>query len=333
MAFPIREPRSDGHRPLADFVTGDGPFVTAYLDVSSGHRRDTAPGRLESMLERLATRSERSHTEAQATVVRQSIDLIEPEDGMLTILADRDGNSLITGFPSTPPDDLVVVADLLVLAPLLVAEQARIHHVVAVVSSVGLTVVVVPRHGQPTHRTVAIADDAEAVAVIGRLAIETDTSLVIVAGPEDRRARIESDLRGALPPQIGLAPVAAVPDDVDGLAAAVKGCLGHRASAKEQDIVRFWTFHRQRDQAVDGLVDTHRLLSSGEASLAVVVEDTFGPDGPRPSADVDSVIARALQASVPIGVLRPGMLTLRSGIGAVSADRIDPAQVGAWLER
>ncbi len=332
MTFPVRRSRRDGRRPLADFVDRQGPFLTAYLDVSAGRLRETAAERLELALQRMASRAERSLTSAQATMARQSVDLIEPEDATLAIIADPAGDGLITGFPSAPPDDLVVVADLPVLGPLILAEQARIHHVIAVVAETELTFVVVPRHGQPVHRTVTIDADEQAITTIGRLAEETDTSLVVVAATPDRRAPIESGLGCVLPSQTDLELVAQT-NDVDALAGAVTAHLADRAATKERKIARFWTFHLHHDQAVDGLAETDRLLAGGRACLAVVVQDPPGAAGAGLNTDADRIIAQALRSSVPIAVIRPGMLALESGVGAVSSDRIDPTHVVAWLER
>lgn len=332
MQLPVRHRRSDYRDQLASFMAGPAPFLSIYLDVTGGRPRTEARARLLEALDRINHTCDRVLTPAQWTAAGDVLGLIEPDDASLVAFIDNGGRTLVTGYPTPPPEEVVVLSDVALLGPLLRQEQELVHHLIAVLERNSLTLLAVPRHGTPAHETIEVADRREAVNLVQRAARLSETALVVLCGPEEELPRLEDQVRAGLPIEVATASVAYDGLGADVLAKEVLRRVAERAEARTGEVLALWRFHHAHDLTVDGLDDTLTAVAEDRAALVVVADGT-GEAGNPPSRLSELVVAAALEAGRPVQVVPAPDVELRDGVGVILTGRVDPDELARLIER
>lgn len=322
-----------------------GPFVSLYLDVTP-ERRDDAVLRVEQALG-----AQEGVTDIARATARRVMNEIPADNGMVGSLIGSEGVAATAFFPDPPRMDIVSVDALPILAPLIEADQMLAHHLVAVIEDSALHLMTIPRHGEPSVQTLDgnSGDDAVAVTgIVGHVATETDTSLVVLVANRQRLDDIFPRLRSTLPFDVALTGIDS--DLSDDLAAEMVRQVADRSARRIVETMRLWRYHRTQGAAVDGVVDTLEALRQGVASMLLIHDDPadqrqawFGDDLHRVAIDfadarpidpeerlqsarlVDVLLRTALGLEVPVLIV-PALPDdrLHDGMGAILT--VDGAQ-------
>ncbi len=362
LALPRRRPRAEVRRALAELAQGRPPFVSIHLDISQGEQRATAGARLEAARQGLDGATPEQHRVLDELAVAQ-----DPgdDDACLVALIDADGRALVRTYPVPPRSDVVAVANLPFLGPILQAEQGLTHHLVAVVrhpaqagsGAVEVEILAVPRHGDPVATRSAAPDGFALAAVLRDACLASRTRLLVLAAPASDLALLREQVRSHVPVEV---EVEAVP--VDGLSRDDLSEVVHRITATHTarvtvEMLRLWRFHHSQGEAVTGTADSLAAINTGRAALVLLHDDPA--DGRQAWFTVDSALAvpagaptvtpappggellaarfsdvavrSALLRGCPVGIV-PTVETLDDGIGVVLDDQATAAGLAELLE-
>lgn len=284
-SLPRRRPRAEVRHALAELTMGRPPFVSVYLDVSPGEQRATAGHRLET-----AGRSMEAATPEQHRVLNELATAQDPghDDACLVALIDADGRTIIRTYPTPPRWDVMAVANLPYLGPILQAEQALTHHLVAVVEAgratgggaddgpapeANVEVLVVPRHGDPVVTRSTAADGFALAAVLRDACLASRTRLLTLAAPAADLPGLAEQVRAHVPVEIEVESVATDGLDSDALSEAVHRITATHAARVTVELLRLWRFHHSQGEAVTGVADSLAALNTGRAALVLLHDD------------------------------------------------------------
>lgn len=343
---------------LAALAAGPGPFLSIYLDVSPGPARAAALDRLGALAGGLD-----DVTEAQRVALADGRLLAaEPldHDATLAALIDADGRHFAAGYPQSPRWTGVVQANLPYLAPILHAEQALTHHVLAVYQPGQLDVITVPRHGDPAPAHYAIADDdvPGPAPYIQRICHLSQTTLLVLAAPAAELDRVTDQIQIGLPLETTVVGLALDDLDDDQLSAEVARATATHAANRTVELLRLWRFHHSQGEAVTGLADTVQALANQRAALLLIHDDPTderhawygGSDPSRIAIDMsqaapiapgeqllegrltDVLLRAALLTGCPAHVVPTVEETLDDGVGVILADRTSVESLTELLE-
>lgn len=274
MKFPKRQPRTGLWDELRTVVAGDGPFLSVYVDLSD---RSSAPHRrfLESV----------DREQVPTHVIDRVEGLIHTaehgDDGLFACLASSQGPLVATSYPDPPIHDVIETAALPRLAPIIESEQGLIHHLIAIVDDVGLTLIAAPRHGQPVRETMIGNNPDGAAELIARVAQMTDTSLVVIVGSSDMLDAIHPlVLRDGrlFCPVLRLESNGTSGSQSHELADELVRQVADRSARRVVDALRVYRYFESHDAGLDGVVATVEALRDGRASMLLVHDD---PDDER----------------------------------------------------
>ncbi len=290
-ALPRRRPRAEVRQALAELARARPPFVSVYLDISSGERRATAGPRLETARRKLAAATSDQHRTLIELAKAQDPD---GDDATLAALVDADGRTLVRTYPVPPRRDVVAVANLPFLGPILQAERGLTHHLVAVVhggqstgaepggGNIGgeVEVLAVPRHGDPVITRSPVADGFALAAALRDACLASRTRLLILAAPGAVLDGLAEQVLAHVPVEIEVETVA-----TDGLHSEALSGVVHRITATHAarvtvELLRLWRFHHSQGEAVTGTADSLAALNTGRAALVLLHDD---PADPRPA--------------------------------------------------
>ncbi len=352
--LPRRRPRAEVRQALAELTRGRPPFVSVYLDISPGELRATAGHRLETARLGLDGATPEQHQVLSGLAAAQ-----DPGDGdaCLVALVDADGRALVRTYPVPPRWDVVAVANLPYLAPILQAEQGLTHHVVAVVDGGEVEVLAVPRHGEPVVTRSEAADGFALAAVLRDACLATRTRLLVLAAPVAGLDRLAEQVRAHVSVEIDVEAVATDDLDGDALSAAVHRITATHAARVTVELLRLWRFHHSQGEAVTSTADSLAALNTGRAALVLVHDDpndgraawftvdsvlvvpggvpTVGPvaagDELLPARFTDVAVRSALLQGCPVEIV-PTVETLDDGIGVILDDQATAAGLAEFLE-
>ncbi len=357
-ALPIRRPRADVQRDLAVLVSGRPPFLSVYLDLSPGEARATAPRRLSAALtDRLdtlggtGTELARNSDRIQATLATAPDD-----DALFVAVANSDGQLLTASYPDPPRNDVVEVGDVPRLGALLAAEQTLTHHVVAIINGEELTMLAVPRHGEPEQSSYAGQDPLAIAPIVQHASRASETNLLVVCAPASDLATVANQIRTGLPIDVNLATVPLDDLDLTQLATEIVVRTADHAATRTVELLRLYRFHQSHDEVADGAAATCDALMGGRAAL-VLVNDDVGDDrigwlalagegapacarvdeppsveGWRRGRLADVVIGAALVSGCGVHLVPRVEDTLADGIGSILAERAAPSDLAELLE-
>lgn len=351
----VRRRRADMRAELAKLMDeGQGPFLSLYLDVSPGAHRTSARDRLEALVEQgRLTRAQSNQVGDVLLNDRHESD----QETTLAALFGADGRHFITSYPHPPRHEVVLEGNLPYLAPLLYAEQALSHHVIAVVATTRLEMLTVPRHGTPAEASYSIDDTMSVASVIQRVCRLSRTTLLLLCGPGPELDELADQVASGLAVDTSLMTIAT--DGLEGhqLSAEIGRATATRSAERTVELLRLWRFHHSQGEAVTGLVDTMTALSERRCALLLVHDDPaderhawFGPEPYRIASDMehatpinpderllearltDVVIRAALVGGFPVHIVPSVESTLDDGLGVILADRTSPQQLAELLE-
>lgn len=335
MVMPVRRERATYRSQLAAFQEGPGPYLSLYLDVRPGEARRGVRLRLLSALEDLVTNEEHNVTPEQWAAAGETVPLIEDVDASLVAFIDARGASLVTGYPELACPETVLVSDRPILGPMLAAEQALIHHVVAVIGDESLLLRTTPRHGDASSIELGLGDEAAVSAVIQRAARVSSTALIVLCAPGHRLGPIATSVLAGVPATMRLAEVDTDSRSPEEILAEIDRCLAETVEAKNDEVLSLWPFHSAHDETVDGLDAATRAVSDGRVGLLLVDRDATidGPHPSTPAAAVEALTADALAQGRPVHVVEGPRVELEDGVGVILANRVEPDQIADLLER
>ena len=356
--LPIRRPRADVQRDLAVMVSGPAPFLSVYLDVSPGEPRATAPSRLSAAFtDRLDVPDEVGVGLAEIRE-RMHVALADTpaDDALFVAVADADGRLLTASYPDPPRTDVLEVSSVPRLGPLLAAEQSLTHHVVAIVNGQALTLLTVPRHGEPEQSSYSGQDPLSIAPIVQHASRASETNLLVVCAPANDLATVSDQIRTGLPIDVNVATVPLDDLDLTQLATEIVVRTADHAATRTVELLRLYRFHQSHEEVADGAPATCGALTGGRAALVLVNDDVgddrvgwLGPtgEGGRASVQVDEppsaegwrrgrladvVINAALVTGCGVHVVPSVEDTLADGIGAILADRATPSGLSELLE-
>lgn len=354
LVLPRRRSRAEVRQALADLARGRPPFVSVYLDISPGERRATAGPRLEEAARDLDGATPEQHRAlAELAAAQDPAD----DDACLAALVDADGRAIVRTYPVPPRADVVAVANLPLLGPILLAEQGLTHHLVAVVHGGEVDVAVVPRHGDLVIATSPAADGIALAAVLRDTCLASRTRLLILVAPAEDLDRLTEHVRSHVPVEIEVEAMASDGLDSRALSEAVNRVTATHAARVTVELLRLWRFHRSQGEAVTGAADSLAALNTGRAALVLVHDDPadgrsawFTVDsalavpggaptlGSVPPGDellsarfADVVVRSALLQGCPVEIV-PTVETLDDGIGVILDDQATAAGLAELLE-
>jgi hypothetical protein len=350
--LPIRRRRTDVRHELAALLGGPGPFLSVYLDATPGSARPTAAGRLQRELDLLD-----DLTDAQRARAFASLGELRDDDAMLVMVADAEGTGITAGYPQPPRRDVVELAPLPSLAPLLNAEQALAHHVIATVDNGTVDLITVPRHGETAHAFYDVDDTSMAAHLMHEACRASQTSLIAVCARAERLADLTARLQTELPLDTKVVAIASDGRSDERLASEIVRQIATHSAERTVELLRLWRFHLAHSEAVDGVVDTLAAIRERRIALVLVHDDpddgrrawfgeeatevaidledatTLSPDKPLLNARLTDVVLRAaLLGDSPVHIVPSVPDTLSDGLGAILADRADPVALGDLLE-
>lgn len=314
----------EAHRvagPLARLAEHQGPFTTVHLP-TEGAVEDAA-GRLDLRWRNARTELEQlGAAPAALDAIAAEVDGAHTRGRSLFVVAGPE-HVLVAEHPDEEPErDLLRVAPLPVLGPLLRWRQAAVPHVVVVADRTGADLAAVPRRGEtieqevkgdtdaPIHRAPAggwsqrryqervenaWASNAEEVATaVRRLVGQVGARLVAVAGD----VRAVELLTKALPQEIADLVVQirgsrAADGSDDELDEDLSSKVQSAANAETRALLEKFTEERgQGDRAADGPEATLAALAKAQVETLLLVADPadertawFGPDPTLVAAD------------------------------------------------
>lgn len=351
---PVRRPRADYRRDLADFLRRPAPYLSMYLDVRPGPSRQTAEQRLLEALEVVTCAAEPTLEPSHWKAAGEALSLMTDDDATLVSFIAADGTSLTTGYPEPPKSDHVGLANLPRLGPLLEVEQSLVHHVVAVVEGDSLGVAVVPRHGEVVDARYEAGDRDAIPSLIQHTARVSGTNLVLLCGHSNELPLLAAKTQAGLPATTVVKTIASEDLDDDQLASQLVIQTADHAARKTVEVVRLWRFHHAHGEAVTGRAAIDA-LNAGQAALILLNDDAdddrqvqFG-SGPTPNTLeieppkdrqikpmkgrlADVIIAAGLALDCPIHIVPNLERTLDEGIGVILTERADPKTLTALLE-
>lgn len=344
---------------LAGLAQGRPPFVSVYLDVTPGEQRATAGHRLDAAHHELEAATPEQHRVLDGLVAA-----LGPgdDDACLVALIDADGRALVRTYPVPPRRDVVAVANLPYLGPILQAEQGLTHHLVAVVHGGEVDVVVVPRHGDPVIARSPAPDGIALAAVLRDTCLASRTRLLILVAPAEDLGRLTEHVRANVPVEIEMESMATDDLDTDILSGTVHRITATHAARVTVELLRLWRFHHSQGEAVTGLADSLAALNTGRAALVLLhddpadgrqawftVDSALAVPGGAPTAPtdlppvpagsgellparlVDVAVRSALLQGCPVEIV-PTVETLDDGIGVILDDQATAAGLAELLE-
>lgn len=356
-ALPRRRPRAEVRQALAELARGRPPFVSVYLDISPGELRATAGHRLETAQLGLdAATSEQHQVLSDLAAAQDPAD----DDACLVALVDADGRALVRTYPVPPRWDVVAVANLPYLGPILQAEQGLTHHLVAVVEGGEVEVLAVPRHGDPVVSRSEAVDGFALAAVLRDACLASRTRLLVLAAPAADLDRLAEQVRAHVPVETEVEAVATDDLDEDALSTAVHRITATHAARVTVELLRLWRFHHSQGEAVTGAADSLAALNTGRAALVLLhddpndgrgawftVDSALAVPGGAPTVDpatlepgggellsarfTDVAVRSALLQGCPVEIV-PTVETLDDGIGVILDDQATAAGLAELLE-
>lgn len=356
--LPVRRPRADVQRDLAVLVSGRAPFASVYLDLSPGEARATAPTRVAAELARQldAAGSGAADLTTRKDRIRASVTDAPVDDTLFVAIANSDGDLLTASYPDPPRRDVIEVGQLPRLGPLLAAEQSLTHHVVAIVQDDELTLMTVPRHGEPEQSSYSGQDPLAVAPVVQHASRVSETNLVVLCAPADDLPTISDQVRSGLPINVKLATVPLDGLGLTQLATEIVVRTADHAATKTVELLRLYRFHQSHDEVADGVQASCDALADGRAALLLVNDDEDDSrsgwlgsvrergyplvqstepsmaDGWRGGRLADAVISAAVVSGCGVHVVPSVDQTLGDGIGAILTDRADPSDLAELLE-
>lgn len=351
---PVRRPRVDYRKDLADFLKRPGPYLSLYLDVGPGPQRESAEQRLLQALEIETCSSEATLDPSHWEAAGNALSLVAEDDATLVSFIAADGGSLTTGYPEPPKTDFVGLANLPRLGPLLQAEQSLVHHVVAVVEGDSLGLATIPRHGEAVDARYEAGDRAAIPSLIQHTARVSETNLVLLCADSADLALLTAQVQAGLPATTVVKAIDSEGLDDAQLASQLVVEAADHAARKTVEVIRLWRFHNAHQEAVTGQAAIDA-LAAGQAALILLNDDfeddrqlLFGP-GPTPvmyefeptdhrgqglskGRMADVIIGASLALEVPIHIVPNLGQTLDDGLGVILADRAETASLTALLE-
>ena len=343
-------------------MIGPGPYLSVYLDLAPGPARATAPMRLGEALRSLESR--RDVTAAQLDAARLALDRVEPHDAMAAALVRADGRSIVASFPEPPRRDVIEVGWLPRVGPMLTAEQAMVHHVVAIVEDLDLQLLTVPRHGASGHETYRATDPLTIAPVIQHAVRVSNTRLLFVVAPEPQLRALHDQVRGAIPLSTKLHAIPLDGGESAVVQEIVTGLATH-AAERTVELLRLWRFHAVHGEAVTGFAETTEAINANAVALVLLGDDADDnselpispssspvpialPMPPAPTGETatdgslaghatarssDVIIRGVLALDCPLHIVPDVSSTLTDGIGAILAERTDRAALAELLEQ
>ncbi len=335
VSLPVRVPMEKFFNTLKGLVSAAGPFVTLYLPI---HDDDARNASLAAVMAADGLSAD------QQAFGRSLLDSDRvADDAMIVGFLAADGTSLVQSFPEGPAAPLVERGALPRLAPIIEAEQRLRHHVLAVVSTDGVDILTVPRHGRATLHRAAPGDPAYVALLITEAAKQTETPLVLVAAEpglaEDLAERISLDV--PIETRVRVLPV---DGGLDALAEDAVQSVATDRAVEAVNTIRTWRFERSHGLGAGGVQATLRSLRSDDLRMVLVTDHVddhrqawFGSHPTAVAMDledanladeisgdltparlVDVVLRSALLRDVPVTVV-PDLPeeTLRDGIGVI----------------
>ena len=335
MTMPVRRDRATCRRDLTTFLSGPGPYLSLYLDVRAGSARRGAGPRMQAQLDRMVRADGARLTSQQRAAAGDLLGLVEADDATLVSFIHPSGEALTTGYDTRPDPELIALTDQPLVAPLLLAEQRLVHHVAATVDDDRLSLKTSPRHGPPSEIELEIDAAASIPALIQRTAVLSRTAMVALCGSSQRLADLTLAVRAALPVEVRLTAV-----ETDGLADdAIEAAIAERLAAetdrKTTELVSLWRFHRAHGEAVEGKEDVAAAMAEGRVGLLLISAELATPASPvSEMLEAQQMIWSLLADDRPVHLLPAANgEDVRHGVGAILADRADPAQLAELLER
>ncbi len=168
------------------------------------------------------------------------------QEATLAALFGADGRHFVTSYPHPPRHEVLEQGNLPNLAPLLYAEQALTHHVVAVVTTNGLEMLTVPRHGAPAEASYTIDDSMRVADVVQRVCRLSRTTLLLLCGPASDLADLADHVASGLAVETSVVTIAT--DGLDGhqLSVEMARATATRAAERTVEVLRLWRFHHSR---------------------------------------------------------------------------------------
>lgn len=322
---PVRRPRASLRNHLAQLVDGQGPFLSIYLDVSSCESRGDALERLHRRLDQTP-----GLTESQRNAASRCLLGLHTDDALVVGLIDADGRSITTGYPDPPRYDVVQVADVPLITPLLACEQRLVHHVVAIVENEHVQLMVVPRHGDATESALVASDTQSIPDLIQHTARASATRLVIVGAPAAELPPLQARVRTGLDVAVSLDGIELDGLDLRALASEIVVRTANHAAERTAELLGLWRFHAAHGEATEGLDNVSAAVKDGKAALVLVSES----DGLDPAAaEGDRVACEALANDVPVHVVPSVGQTMAQSAGVIVDDRAQPSDLAELLER
>ena len=299
-----------GEVDLNDLLGAPGPVLSMYATVSGD-------------LELVATKAEESLagmadiTEAQRRFAIEAFGTVGDDDALLAILVGSEG----TGVSQTGPDpmvhNIVHVAPLPLLSPLLEMRQMLIPHLMAhQAGEVWLLSVHQPGTTPVPAGEVPIEDGAETVA---QLAASEGCEAIALVGEPAQTGRFGILLRNAgLDVTIRLLEV---PDsnDVDSVASELVAQLASVAAERTVAALQTWRFERSHERSVDGLADVVHALAQGRVQRLLLHDDPadqhqlwFGTSGTELALDLEHATQNGMAGS--LSSARAGDVLMRSAL-------------------
>ncbi len=318
-ALPNRRPRADYRHELGRFMTGPGPYISVYLDVTAGAARDSACDRLRAGLRLCHGLDPTLHAAAVS-----ALDYIHDDDRQLVVLIDGTGHSVITGYAEAPVRERMEMGPTPRVAELLMAEQRLTHHTIATVEDDEITITTVPRHGEPSSTAYRVTDRMAIAPLLQHVARETETRLLILCCHGRDLGEVGTHVLSGLPLTTTFTTI--VIDDIDAsrLDKEIAREAEIHAAERTDELTRLLRFHRMHDEAVEGRAAVIDALESGRAGLVLLHPD---------QTDSDEVMIRAaLVSGCPIHLLGSDENTLDEGAGAMLTEHTDAATLADLLE-
>ncbi len=274
MEFPARQPRAALLDELREVVATPGPFLSVFIGLldegTPAHERF-----------RILVEAE----DLPSSLVERVVGLIREaergDDGLFACVASAHGPLVATSYPDPPSHDVVDLADVPRLAPIIESEQTLIHHVIAVIDAAGLTLISTPRHGEAVRESLIGNNPEGAAELITRVAMVTDTSLVLIVGPDEMLDEVHPLVvrDGRLFCPILRIATDGQPDPagIDPANALVRH-VADRTARRLVDALRIYRYFESHDAARDGVVNTVEALREGRASMLLIHDD---PDDER----------------------------------------------------